>query len=197
MTRRLATSELLEALLTGAPSDRVTLGWLVGSLGDRSFGIVMLVLGLLALLPGASAVVAIVLTVPAFQMIRARRSPVIPSALASRRFPTRALGRLLRIAVPMLRFLERFIGPRWPAPFETTKRIVGAIMLSLAGLLLAPIPLSNVAPALVVASIAVAYLEEDGVLLCITLAAAALLLAFAAGAVWEALSATGWVSGFL
>lgn len=196
MTRRLATSELLDALLTGAPSDRVTLGWLMASLGDRSFGIVMLVLGLLALLPGASAVVAIVLTIPAFQMIRARRGPVIPSALASRPFPTHALGSVLRITVPVLRFLERFIGPRWPMPFETTKRIVGAVILSLAGLLLAPVPLSNVPPALVIAAIAVAYLEEDGVLLCSTLAAAALLLAFAVGAAWEALSATGWVSGF-
>jgi hypothetical protein len=74
---------------------------------------------------------------------------------------------------------------------------VGTVILLLAGLLLAPIPLSNIPPALVIASIAVAYLEEDGVLLCITLVIATLLLAFAAGAVWEALSATGWVSGFL
>ena len=197
MTRRLATSELLDVLLIGAPADRVTLGWLMGSLGNRSFGIVMLVLGLLALLPAASVVAGTVLAIPAFQMIRARRGPVIPRVLASRPFPTRALGRVLRIVVPVLRFLERFIRPRWPTPFETTKRVVGAVILLLAGLLLAPVPLSNVPPALVIASIAIAYLEEDGVLLCITLVAAALLLAVAAVAVWEALSATGWVSGFL
>jgi hypothetical protein len=100
--------------------------------------------------------------------------------VASRPFPTRALRRVLRIAVPVLRYLERFIHPRWPTPFETTKRVVGAVILLLDGLLLAPVPLSNVPPALVIIAIAIAYLEEDGVLLCITLVAAVLLLAVAA-----------------
>jgi hypothetical protein len=39
------TSTILRELLLHAPEDRITLGWLMGSLGDRSFGIVLLLLG--------------------------------------------------------------------------------------------------------------------------------------------------------
>ncbi len=69
------------------------------------------------------------------------------------------------------------------------------MVLLLGLLLLAPIPLSNVPPALAIALLAIAYLEEDGILLCIALAASALLLAIAAGAVWQTMGELGWVRG--
>ena len=97
----------------------------------------------------------------------------------------------------MLRFLERFIRPRWATPFETTKRAVGGVVLLLAASLLAPVPLSNIPPAAAIGLIAFAYLEEDGMLLAIALAAALVLLGAAALAAWEAVSATGWVPGVL
>ena len=67
----------------------------------------------------------------------------------------------------------------------------------MAASLLAPVPLSNVPPALATGLIAFAYLEEDGMLLAIALAAALVLLGAAALAAWEAVSATGWVPGIL
>jgi hypothetical protein len=57
--------------------------------------------------------------------------------------------------------------------------------------------LSNIPPALAVVLIAFAYLEEDGLLLGLALAAALAMLAGAALAAWEAVSATGWVPGIL
>jgi hypothetical protein len=57
--------------------------------------------------------------------------------------------------------------------------------------------LSNVPPALAILLIAFAYLEEDGALLGAALAAALAMLAVASLAVWEAVSATGWVPGIL
>jgi hypothetical protein len=61
---------------------------------------------------------------------------------------------------------ERFVRPRWTTPAEGTKRVVGGIVLLLSAGLLAPVPLSNVPPALAIMLIAFAYLEEDGLLLC-------------------------------
>ncbi|WP_254452492.1 exopolysaccharide biosynthesis protein [Roseicella sp. DB1501] len=104
---------------------------------------------------------------------------------------------MVRRIVPALRWLERFIRPRWVTPSETTKRVVGTVALLLGGALLAPVPLSNVPPALAIALIAFAYLEEDGVLLCAGLAAAVAMLVVAAAAVWETLSTTGMVPGLL
>jgi hypothetical protein len=85
------TSTVLRELLLYAPEDRITLGWLMGSLGDRSFGIVLLLLGLLACLPAASAIVGIIIALPACQMILARRGPAFPRFLVGRRSRSSAL----------------------------------------------------------------------------------------------------------
>jgi hypothetical protein len=197
MTARAPTSAVLDDLLRLDAPEQVTLGWLMGRLGDRSFGIVLLLLALLGLLPGVSALAGVLLTVPGVQMVLARPGPVSPRRIAARPFEARRLARVLRRVVPVLRFMERFIRPRWATPFETTKRVVGGVVLLLGASLLAPVPLSNVPPALATGLIAFAYLEEDGLLLGVALAVALAMLAVAAVAAWEALSATGWVPGLL
>ncbi len=197
MTARAPTSVVLDELLGPEAPEQVTLGWLLGRLGDRSFGVVLLVLALLALLPGVSAVAGVLLMVPAVQMVLARPGPVLPRRVATRRFEAERLARVVRRVVPVLLFLERFVRPRWATPFEATKRAVGGVVLLLAASLLAPVPLSNIPPAVAIALIAFATLEEDGALLGIALAAALAMLAVAALATWQAVSATGWVPGFL
>ena len=197
MTARPPTSVVLDGLFGPEAPKRVTLGWLLGGLGDRSFGVVLLLLALLGLLPGVSAVAGLLLTIPAFQMVLGRPVPVLPRRVAAHRFEAKRLARAVLRVVPVLRWLERFIRPRWATPFETTKRAVGGVVLLLAASLLVPVPLSNVPPALAIVLIAFAYLEEDGMLLAIALAAALVLLGAAALAAWEAVSATGWVPGIL
>jgi hypothetical protein len=196
MLARTPTSAVLDGLLGEAPAEHVTLDWLMGRLGDRSFGIVLLLLAIVGLLPGASAVAAVLLMVPAAQMVLARPALVFPSRVGARRFEARRLAGLVRRAVPVLRWLERFIRPRWATPFEATKRGVGGVVLLLAASLLAPVPLSNVPPALAIVLIAFAYLEEDGVLLSAALGTALVMLAAAATFV-EAMGAASWVPSLL
>jgi hypothetical protein len=50
-----------------------------------------------------------------------------------------------------------------------------------------PIPLSNILPAVLIALISLGYLEEDGVLLSISLLAAVVVLAVDLGLIWEVL----------
>jgi len=197
MTPRAPTSVVLDDLLGREAPEHVTLGWLMGRLGDRSFGVVLLLLALLGLLHGVSAVVGVLLMVPASQMVLARPGPAFPRRIAARRFEAERLARVVRRVVPALRFLEHFIRPRWATPFGATKRAVGGVVLLLAASMLAPVPLSNIPPALAIGLIAFATLEDDGALLALALAAALVMLAGAALAAWEALSATGWVPGIL
>ena len=181
---RIPTSTALRDLLNGADPQRVSIGWLLDSLAERSFGLVMLLLGLIGLVPGLSGVVGVLVVIPAVQMIRGRKAPVFPDFIARRHVSTVRLARLMNRLVPVLRWLERFIRPRWTTPIQLTKRAVGAVLLLLGALLLVPIPFSNLIPAFVIMLLAFAYLEEDGILLCVALASALIALAIAATLVW-------------
>lgn len=178
------TSQVLDQLLDSAKEDRVSLAWLIANLQERSFGIVLLLMGLMALVPGASGFIGLLLAIPAFQMLMARKEPVFPGFIARRQVQTRRLRRMVGRVNPVLRRLERVIRPRWTTPFETTKRVVGAVVLLLGLALLAPVPFSHVIPALVIVLLAFAYLEEDGVWLCLALAAALGAVLFAVVTVW-------------
>jgi len=50
-----------------------------------------------------------------------------------------------------------------------------------------PVPLSNILPAILIAMISLGYLEEDGILLSISLLAAAVVLAIDLRLVWDML----------
>jgi hypothetical protein len=184
MKARVPTSVVLQGLLEEAPPDQVTLGWVMDSLHERSFGVVMFLLALIALVPGLSIVMGVLLAVPAVQMILARHSPVLPRFVAERRLPTRRFARLISRIIPVLQRMERLIRPRWPTPFEATKRVVGAVILLLGLTLVGPIPFAHIIPALVIMLVALAYLEEDGVMLCIALAIALISLSITAATVW-------------
>ncbi len=117
-------------------------------------------------------------------MIKAHRGPVLPRRIATRRLSKERLARLIRRTVPILRFMERFVRPRWRTPFEATKRVIGIVMLFLAVTLLAPVPFSQFIPILVIMLLAFAFLEEDGILLCLALLSAVVSLAITVAAVW-------------
>jgi hypothetical protein len=169
----------------------------MGSLRKRSFGIVMLLLAVAAIVPGVSIVAGLLLTIPAFQMIEGRSAPTFPRRISDRTLPMRHLEAVVQRAVPVLRYLEKTIHPRWPTPHEATKRAVGIVVMMLcATLIFTPVPLTNIVPALVIALVSLAYLEEDGLVLSIALLAGLAVLAVAAGAAWEAVAGAEWLSRF-
>lgn len=181
---RVPTSQALRELLNGADPERVSVRWLLDSLRERSYGIVMLLLGIVALVPGVSGLVGILVAIPAVQMFLGRKAPVFPGFVSRREISTRRLAALVARVEPALRRLERVIRPRWRMPDRGTERVVGSVLFLLGALLLVPIPFSNVVPALVIVLLAFAYLEGDGLLLWVALAAAAVSLAVAAAIVW-------------
>jgi len=186
---RLPTSAILANLLRDAPDGQVTLAWIIARLEERSFGVLMLILAILGLIPGASLVAGVLVAFPAIQMMLGRSKPVLPRRILGRRLSTDRLARLLARVIPALRRLERVVRPRWTTPFEATKRVVGFVVLLLGGTMLAPIPFSHVIPVFAIALLAFAFLEEDGILLAIALGAAAVSLAITTAAVWGTIEA--------
>jgi len=189
-------SVVLQRLHDEAPTEYFTLDWLMGSLRKRSFGIIMLLLAVVAMAPGVSIVAGLLLMIPALQMIAGRPAPIFPRRIAARPLPTRHLAALVQRAVPVMRYIEMIIHPRWRTPLEATKRLDGATILILSvTVVFTPIPLSNVVPAFVIALISLAYLEEDGLLLSIALLAAVIVMTAAGAAVWETIRGAKWISG--
>jgi hypothetical protein len=186
---RLPTSQVLARLVEAAPAGDVTLAWVLANLQARSFGLVLLLLALLACVPGLSPVAAALIAVLAVQMGLGHDGPVLPARLARRRVPSARLCAALRRLVPPLIWLERIVRPRWPTPFQATKRGIGAVVLLLSATLLVPLPFSQLLPAFAIGLLAMAFLEEDGVLLVLGLGAAAVSLAVTAALAWGALVA--------
>jgi hypothetical protein len=120
--QRMPSSRVLEEVIHQAPADYFTVGWLTSTLQQRSFGIVMLFLGLLATIPVGSTVPGLMLAAMAVQLIAGRGEPVFPHFITTRRLPTRHLLRLGGRAVHVLKYLEKAVHPRWPIIFEATKR---------------------------------------------------------------------------
>ena len=179
-------SVVLQQLHDEAPAGYFTLGSLLGRLQKNSFGLIMLLLAIAAAAPGICTLAGLLLVILAFQMIAGSPAPVFPRWIAERPLPTRHLGAVVQRAIPMLRYLEKIVHPRFPTPLEATKRVVGiAVVMLSARLLLNPIPLSNIIPALAILLISLAYLEEDGLALSIGLVAGFVILALDLWVVWE------------
>lgn len=181
------TSRLLQEILATAPADRMTLLWLLEGLRNRSFGMVMIFLGLIAMIPGVCILAGAVLAILGFQMTMAHEAPILPRFIALHPLPAR-VTRLLAYSISIIIVLERFIRPRWHTPFVATKRFVGLIMMLLAATIFIPIPLSNVVPGALTMLIAFAYLEEDGILLSVALSAGVASLAIIGLASWASIT---------
>ena len=183
-------SVILQKLHSEAPTTGYfTLDWLMSKLRGQSFGLLMLVLALVAATPGISLLGGLLLLIPAFQMVIGRAAPAFPSWISTRPLPTRHLGTIVQRAIAVLKYLEKSIYPRGRIPIGTSKRIVGiAVLLLCARLIFSPVPLSNILPAVVIALISLAYAEEDGLTLSICLAAAFVMLAIDLTMVWHTIN---------
>jgi len=179
-------SAILQRLHDEAPRGYFTLDWLMGKLQRQSFGLLLLVLSIVAVAPGICLIGGLLLLFPAFQMIIGRPAPTFPRRISSFCVPTRHLGAIVQPSIAVLKCLENMIYPRGRIPVETSKRIVGiAVVLLTARLILTPIPLSNILPAIMIALISLAYLEEDRLMLSIFLVVGFVIVAIDLATVWQ------------
>jgi hypothetical protein len=182
------TSEILQSLHDASPKEHFTLGWLMSMLDKRSFGLIMLMCAVVAVVPGVSIVAGLLLIILAVQMIEGRPAPAFPDGLADRPLPAKHLATVIRRFLPVLKYLEQIAHPRWPTPHDLTKRVVGVAVLILSlAVTFTPLPLSNIPPALAIALVSLAYLEEDGLLLAVGLVFGAAVLTIQVYAAWEAI----------
>ncbi len=187
-------SAILRDLRDQAPNSPVTMQWLMDKLHQQSFGMIMLILGIAALAPGISLLAGLLLLLAAFQMMLGHPRLTFPNWMAMRELPQRPVDAVVRRAIPILSRVERVIYPRLATPPEVTKRVVGAaIFILTVRLLVTPFPLSNIPPAVLIAFISLAYLEQDGLLLIVGLAVGCLFLILDFGVTWHLIQDAKWL----
>lgn len=160
------SEELRNLLLTEA--DSLTVAHLVDRVGDRGFGLLLLVLSLPSALPvpaaGYSVPFGILLLVLALQMIIGKNHPVFPARLQKTRLSRSFAEKLLNGASWIFTRLEWVVRPRmkWVGK-RAGLMLMGVLVLIMAILMMIPIPLTNTFPAMVVFLIGIGLTEDDGV----------------------------------
>jgi hypothetical protein len=192
------TSTVLGAIIDEAPLKGFTLEWLINNLPHRSFGAIMLLLAIVAMVPVVSIAAGLLIAILAVQIVMGYKTPVFPQRLMKRPLPTRYLLPLEHYAIPLLTRLETAVRPRWPALVRASSRLTGVVILLLTFVLLTfPFPLSNIPPAAIIALIALAESERDGLLLSAALTLGAVLLVLVFAAVLGLIDGAEWILRFL
>jgi hypothetical protein len=159
-------SDELQALLA-TEGDSLTVGQLNKRVGDRGFGLLLLVLSLPSALPvpaaGYSIPFGLLLVVLALQMLVGKRQPVFPHRLERVTLSRGMAERLLKGAAWIFKRLEWVIRPRmrWVGR-RAGLTLMGILVFVMAILMMIPIPMTNTFPAFVIFLIGIGLTEEDG-----------------------------------
>jgi hypothetical protein len=161
-------SASLRSLLDGREA-RLNFGALVKGFEDHGgVGEVLFILTLPALLPlppGASAVLALPLLMVALQIALGRERLSLPHWLSDRKMEREAVAKVVRRVLPPLEWIEALGRPRLGfvvGPLGT--RLAGAAASLLALVVMLPIPLGNLLPAMAVALLALGLARKDGLM---------------------------------
>ncbi|HDY7983457.1 exopolysaccharide biosynthesis protein [Vibrio vulnificus] len=163
--QRSRTSDVIVELIKQAQSPGITLRNLTDRLGDRTFGMLLMLIALFNVLPLVSIIGGILIATLGLQMILGRRKAWLPSVILDRELPNEKVQAILRTFEPKVRKLEQYIYPRiqyMEAP--VVDQVNGCIILLLGLLISLPFPFTNIAPAFVVMIMGLGLMERDGLL---------------------------------
>lgn len=149
----------------GAP-DPITIGELIQSLGDRSFGWSLLLFGLFNLIPmpiGSNMITALPLLWLTGQMAIGFDYVHLPQFLTRRSVDRRAFKKVVMRLRPAIARIERIIHPRMKYLFTPYyERLMGIFLFVVAFNLFLPIPLSGYIPATSIFVTSFGLIERDG-----------------------------------
>jgi hypothetical protein len=147
----------------------LTIGDAVALTGEASFGFVMLLLALPALIPipgPFGMVFGSALAIVAFQFAIGIGSLWLPPFLRNRRLPASTFASLQRHSDPVVRKIEAVVRPgRLKAlTGRAMPYVLGLPVLALAVAIALPIPFGNLVPVAAVCVMAIGLIERDGLL---------------------------------
>lgn len=183
---------MLWQMSTETERERISIGDLLTALGDRATAALMFIFAFPNVLPtppGTSTILGAPLIFLAAQLMLGR-APWLPAFVSRRSMSQADFTRLVKRIVPWLVRAESLLRPRLELlarpPME---HFVGLLSLLLAVLLVLPIPLGNMLPALAISLLALGVLERDGIWVLAGLAAAVAGVSLVSGVVFAMVKA--------
>lgn len=180
-------SQVLNDLSMDQSRDRIALSDLLESLKLRAFGPLLLVFAIPNIIPappGTSAILGLPLIFLAFQMLIGGK-PWFPAFIARRSMDRVDFARVMAAALPRVGKAERMVKPRFVfLSSRLAEKLLGLFCLSLALVLVLPIPLGNMAPSLAIAIIGLGLLERDGLWILFGLITGLAAMFIVSGVIW-------------
>jgi hypothetical protein len=190
---RLPLSQVLHVLADDPIRERISIGDLLAALGDRAIGALLFIFAFPNVLPtppGTSAILGAPLLFLAAQLAFGRQ-PWLPAIITKRSMSRDDFQSLIRRISPWLARAEKLLKPRLSSlALPPMEYLIGLVCLLLATLLVLPIPLGNMLPALAISLIALGVLERDGLWVLAGMVTAGLAIVVVSGVVF-ALIKTG------
>ena len=190
---KVTLSFILQALAHDDSRERISVGDLLAALGDRALAAMLFVFAVpnvLPVPPGTSAILGTPLVFLAAQLALGRQ-PRLPAVIARRTMTRADFAALVRRISPWLARAERLLRPRLTSlALPPMEYLVGLVCLTLAIVLVLPVPLGNMLPALAISLLALGTMERDGAWILAGLAAAVVSAVVVSGVVFAIFKAT-------
>lgn len=189
-----SASVALQAIAAESEIDRISIGHIDTRLGDRAFGILMIVLAFpncLPLPPGGSTLFGVLLMLVAVQVMFGRHRLWLPAVIRRRSVAREDFRKVVDKVAPILQRIERLCRPRlsWLAG-GLAERLIGLVVVVLAIIISLPIPIiGNLPPAVIVGVLSIGLIERDGVAVLVGLVLSVLITVLNASVVTAAVLA--------
>lgn len=170
-SRASRTSDLLRELGDTPGDPKLRFYELIGSFGERAFGVLLLIVLLPVFIPvpfGVGAIAGPLISLVALPMMFGMQRPWLPGWLQKRGMQRETLKRFVARHGKSLNRIERVCKPRWDFMLGRGARLFTGLLLVILGLTLAlPIPFTNYPFGLIILFYVMALIEHDGLLMAI------------------------------
>ncbi len=157
------TSDVIAALAERIDTEQVSLRTLTDRLGDRTFGVLLILTAAFNVIPFVSTFTGMLTVLLGLQMLFGMTHAGLPGRILDWQLPGEGVKTALLAFEPRIRAIEKFIRPRWQFSEAPIVDRINGFVIALLGLLIAlPIPFTNLGPALVIIIMGLGLLERDG-----------------------------------
>lgn len=187
-------TDIIDDIVADAKDGALTLGDVLDDLGDRSYGPLFFILGLIIVLPvgaipGVPIILGAVLIILAIQFVWGLKHPWMPSRFRRLSISAKKARETERRVAPFLRFVDRFVDARMLWIVSRPMRIFAAISIVLLSLAMVPleiVPFGVAVPAAAITAFGLAIVARDGLVMMVA-------LGFVGGTAWLCISAWSMV----